>query len=115
MPALNRSRPIRGSANVNFYIPKYNLIFGNTIHYRSGYDGYTKKSFNCGSNEPACGNFTGPTYEYKKTQFDSDIILDLHLIYRPKDATGLALTLDVIDVLTKAPEDTVSIYSSNLK
>ena len=55
MPALNSSRSIRSSANVNFYISKNNLIFGKTIHYRSSYDGYTKKLFNCGSNEPACG------------------------------------------------------------
>jgi len=113
MPALNSSRSIRSSANVNFYIPKYNLIFGNTIHYRSSYDGYTKKSFNCGSNEPACGNFTDPTYEYKKTKFDSDINLDLHLIYRPKDAKGLALTLDVINVFNKKQDDNFSIDSSN--
>ena len=113
MPALNRSSSIRSSANVNFYIPKYNLIFGKTIHYRSSYDGYTKKSFNCGSNEPACGNFTGPTYEYKKTKFDSDINLDLHLIYRPKDAKGLALTLDVINVFNKKQDDNFSIDSSN--
>ena len=53
--------------------------------------------------------FTGVTYEYKKTKFDNDINLDLHLIYRPKDAKGLALTLDVINLFNKKQDDNFSI------
>jgi len=108
IPTLNYNSPIRGSANLNFYIPKYNLMFGNTIQYRAGYNGYTSNSFACDSTEPVCGDFSGLTKEYTKTTFDSSLNLDLHLVYRPKKMKGLAITIDVMNVFNKTQVDNLS-------
>ena len=113
MPVLNYNSPIRGSANLNFYIPKYNLMFGNTIKYRAGYNGYTRNSFTCDSTEPVCGGFSGLTKEYTKTTFDSSLDLDLHLIYRLKKTKNLAITIDVMNVFNKTQDDNLSAINNS--